>query len=276
MRFTKAAFTIGAVLATAYGAIRMVQKYSGYTGLAGAPFPGLTAHRAEYLNCSRDNLVPTALSTRRLLYMAPSGELAETVEHVNSKDKSVIRFIHAKGESMQIYENLQIYNVIRQGQFRPESTMKRLGDPSSECAATIDGRANEQAGRKIGEETLLGYRTIKYYRSNGPAGNRTTWLAPELGCFAVQTETVWAPGRSGSGSCTLQVTERIQVGAPAPSAFEPPPTFRQVKPSETIIESFKARLRAAGVAESEIPPRVLAMRAADREALDHFDSLSTK
>lgn len=228
---------------------------NAFVAFAASPFVGLTAHRSEYLNCSRDKVDPDRLSTRRILYVSPAGETAEVIEQPSSKEKPMMRLVHARGKAMHIYEHLGLFFAVPENGSRPENSIRSLGDPNTDCTKTMDGRDFEKAGARIGEESLLGYRAVRFQKNlNGT--ERTTWLAPDLGCFDIQTEYIWAPGAAGVRTTTLQRTERIVVGPPGSGVFQAPETFRRVKPSEAHQAVVAARLRANGVAEDEVRRQV--------------------
>lgn len=228
---------------------------NAFIAFAASPFVGLTAHRVEYLNCSRDKVDPGRLSTRRILYVSPAGETSEVIEQPSSKEKPVMRLVHARGRAMHIYEHLGLFFAVPENRSRPENSIRSLGDPNTDCIKAMDGRDFEKAGVRIGEESLLGYRAVKYHKSlNGT--ERTTWLAPDLGCFDIQTEYIWGPGATGVRTTTLQLTERLVVGPPGIDVFQAPEAFRRVKPSEAHQAVVAARLRANGVAEAEVQRQV--------------------
>lgn len=225
-------------------------KWMRSTPVAG-PFPGLTAYRSE-------KAAPDRISTKRVLSVSATGETSELIEEPESKEKSAVRMVHARGVTMRIFHHLRLFYSVPANLSKPENAMRLLGDPKSDCAKTMGGDDNEKAGVRIGEETILGFRTIQYQKKLGDT-DRTTWLAVDLGCFEIQSQFTWGPGPTGVRSTTLQTTDRVVVGAPSSDLFEVPQGFRRVKPSEAHQAVVAARLRAHGVPEDEVQEQIAAV-----------------
>jgi hypothetical protein len=112
----------------------------------------------------------------------------------------------------------------------------------------IDGTCASSAppdGRRVGEEDILGLRTVHYQRGRehdamGNAVDFEMWLAPDLRCRPLKETSVrTAPGGEITGRFE-RVAVKIDIAEPDAALFRVPESYREVKPSEQYRAIFEA------------------------------------
>jgi len=118
------------------------------------------------------------------------------------------------------------------------SLPQRPSDPS--CTDTSGGVSVDASPNPA---TILGYRVVKRTHEISLAGSRMrmeSWLAPELGCYALRESATRADGRVKNSEDVISVTSGVSDEA----LFTVPGDFKEVPPSEAFraIEILRGRV----------------------------------
>ncbi|MEJ2007352.1 MAG: hypothetical protein P8Z30_04210 [Acidobacteriota bacterium] len=126
--------------------------------------------------------------------------------------------------------------------------VKTIVPGSPELASAIASRLmNPPANCVFPGYTLLGYGTIlgqkvakvRWPSLKGLKDETIQWLAPALGCVAMQTENL-VPQPGGKLKVLSKMeTVSLSVGPPDPHLFDPEPNYNVVKPSEAMRKVFE-------------------------------------
>jgi hypothetical protein len=224
------------------------------------PFIGVTAVQAEFMNCKLPASANQQPANTRVRAVAADGSLSESIRSNGSEVTGTIR--RADGVLIKTYEHIKSKSSF-QTSFTGSAVRASLRDPVSDCLLSFEGQGIP-GEKKIGEETLLGYRTIKTLLENSDR-RRTAWMAPGLGCFEVQALLEFydpkEPGKITGNS--LIITQSVTVGPPNAGLFEAAGLVER-KPSEISLENLTWKFRSKG--EPEDKARELARQKVTKNA----------
>jgi hypothetical protein len=198
-------------------------------------FNGVTAVQAEIMNCKLPPTGKQRIANTRKRAIAADGSLSDVIRYTGSDEtRGTIR--RADGAFIQTFEHIKSKTSVQTQTIGP-LLKTGLRNPATDCLVSFSGEAIT-GEHKIGEEMLLGHRTIKTLLESHDR-RMTTWMAPDLGCFGVQLLLEFydpqQPGKVMSNS--LIVTESLLAGPPDSGLFEPPPGLVERKPSEITLEN---------------------------------------
>jgi hypothetical protein len=211
-----------------------------------APFTGVTAIQAEYMNCKLPANGNQQPANTRVRVVAADGSLSESIRFGSEVTGTIRR---SDGALIKTYEHIKSKTSF-QTSFTGPAVRASLRDPGTGCLLSYGGQGI-QGEKKIGEETLLGYPTIKTLIESSDR-RRTAWMAPGLGCFEMQALLEFydpkEPGKITGNS--LIVTQSVAVGPPNAVLFESAGLVER-KPSEIALENLTWKFRSKGEPEDK-------------------------
>jgi hypothetical protein len=215
-------------------------------GAAQVPFTGVTAIQAEYMNCKLPANGNQQAANTRVRAVAADGSLNETIRFGSEVTGTIRR---SDGALIKTYEHIKSKTSF-QTSFTGPAVRASLRDPGTGCLLPYGGQRTE-GEKKIGEDTLLGYPTIKTLVESSDR-RRTSWMAPGLGCFEIQALLEFydpkEPGKITGNS--LIVTQSVAAGPPNPVLFESAGLVER-KPSEIALENLTWKFRSKGEPEDK-------------------------
>jgi hypothetical protein len=180
----------------------------------------------------------------RVRALAADGTMSERVERSGEE----IQILRGDGVRIWAYPKLKAKMSVQSEDKRPKAADAR--DPKTECLKTFAGTTTMTGESKVGEETILGRRTLKaVYKSQDRT--QTNWYAPDLGCVSLQTFMEHASGQT----YLVRATE-IVPGPPAASYFEEPAGFQEMAPSAIGLARMKYLLKSKGLSEEQIKAEI--------------------
>jgi hypothetical protein len=212
-------------------------------------FNGVTAVQAEIMNGKLPLTGKQNIATTRTRAIAADGSLSEVIRYTGS-DIATGTIRRSDGAFIRTFEHIKS-KLSFQTQTIGPLLKAALRNPATNCLVSFSGQAIP-GEHQVGKEMILGHRAVKTLLES-PDRRLTTWMAPDLGCFAVQVLLEYydpkEPGKVKGNS--LIVTESLIAGPPDAGLFEPPPGLVERKPSDITLENYTRSFRLAGKLESE-------------------------
>jgi hypothetical protein len=216
------------------------------------PYAGVVAYQKEVINCSLPFKNDKPPVNTRVRAEAPDGSISNDITVLDDGTRHRV-IARADGFMTTVYDHIQTTVTTARPRGVEAEMRATMLNPGSECVANFKGEPGPGNSRKIGEETLLGYKAVKIL-SEDPAAKRTAWRLPDLGCFEAQIFTEYLdsqnPSRGVVGT-SLITTDRLTVGAPPTTFFEPPAGYTERKPSDASVELSTYLLQRAGKTPEE-------------------------
>lgn len=213
------------------------QMQHALSAIASSPFEGLTAIQEHYLCALEGASTNIPFATHKVAYDR-NGFTSEDV--TIPTEFSHLRIFQKEGFWIHSTLNRNTHTAVKATY---TSARKLLGrpDPATKCIKQNDGQDYFSPLTNpviVKEDNILGYKAyLVSWRSD--KADVKSWMAPDLGCFEIQSEQVWLANpnkKDAVRTSTSKVTKSIVLGNVDPEMFRLPANSKSMKPSEYMAE----------------------------------------
>lgn len=153
----------------------------------------------------------------------------------------------ANGTVQTVYDDVKTVSTSQVSSAEMQNHWKTLPDPQASCAAPINGVKPPHPSVVKGTEVRLGIPVVRIFTGS----NLTVWMAPSLGCLALEHSVDWDSSHPGTNLSELKV-DTVTLGDPDPALFSIQPTYTEMLPSQAQA----LHLRFASVPDTAVQKMV--------------------
>ncbi len=164
------------------------------------------------------------------------------------------RLSFADGKMQTVYDEVKSVSTSQLSAAENQNRWKASPEPSANCATPISGNRQPHPSVVLGRDSRFGLPVVKIRNES----NLTLWMAPSLGCVALDYAVDWDSAHPGTNTSVLKL-DSVTLGEPNASLFDVPATYAEMLPSQAEA----LHLRYASVPESGVQKLVANVAATD-------------